>query len=180
MFRLEYTVLLVVDIQEKLFNVMHDKEALADSNSRLIQGMKALDIPVIVTEQNPAGLGRTIPQLAELLPGVKPLEKMAFSCAKETNITDMLTKLKKESRFQILITGIEAHICIYQTAMDLRQGNIQVVTDCISSRTRENKNAAIRRMETEGIRMTNTEMILFELLGTASHEKFREISALIK
>ena len=146
MFTIENTALIVIDIQEKLFRVMHEKEELAANNVKLIKGLKALDIPVIVTEQNPKGLGPTIPEIVSLLPDMKPLEKFAFSCCMEDSFTETLTELTKQNRYQILITGIETHICVYQTAMDLKNTNVQIVKDCVSSRTPGNRDSAIRSL----------------------------------
>jgi nicotinamidase-related amidase len=180
MFKPEYAALLVIDMQEKLFPAMSGKETLETNTVKLIKGAQEFGIPVIVTEQNPVGLGPTIPSIASLLPDMEPLRKFSFSCPREKGFADVLAGLRKQNRFQILLAGIEAHICIYQTAMDLRGHDIQVVADCISSRTPENRDTAIRRMETEGLRMTTTEMILFELLGTSTSEQFKNISAIVK
>jgi nicotinamidase-related amidase len=179
-FKPEFTALLIIDIQEKLFKAMHEKEVLETNLVKLIKGMQLFNIPVVVTEQNPAGLGPTIPAISSLVPDMNPMKKFAFSCSRESDFADIMSELRKQNRFQIIIAGIEAHICVYQTAMDLRSHDIQVVTDCVSSRTRDNRDIAIRRMETEGIRMTTTEMILFELLGTASSDIFKNISSIVK
>ncbi|MBN2238387.1 MAG: hydrolase [Dehalococcoidales bacterium] len=179
MFNIENTALIIIDIQEKLFRVMHEKEELASSAGKLLKGIQALDIPVILTEQNPKGLGPTIPELSELMPDTEPIVKFDFSCYREEAFRQKLTEV---NRRQLLVTGIETHICVYQTAVELAAAGYKtaVVTDCVSSRTPENRDKAITRMVSEGIKVTTTEMILFELLGTARHEKFRDISAIIK
>jgi len=179
MFTVENTILVIIDIQEKLFRVMHGKEELTGNITKLIKGIKLLDVPVIVTEQNPAGLGSTIPEISSLLADMDPVSKFSFSCCKEEAFRRKLESLKRK---QVIITGIETHICVYQTAVELSKTGYeaQVITDCVSSRTPQNKDIALARMGFEGIMPATTEMILFELLQTARHEKFREISAVIK
>ena len=179
MFAAEDTILVIIDIQEKLFRVIHEKETLATNTVNLVKGARLLDIPVIVTEQNPAGLGPTLPEISSLLPDIIPITKFDFSCCKEVSFLQKLDELKCN---QIALCGIETHICVYQTALDLADMGyeVQVAVDCVSSRTSTNRDTALSRMELEGIMPTSTEMILFELLGTAKHDKFKEISALIK
>jgi nicotinamidase-related amidase len=179
MFTAENTVLIIIDIQEKLFRVMHGKEELTGNITKLIKGLKLLDIPVIITEQNPAGLGLTIPEILSLLPDMVPVPKFSFSCCKEEVFRHRLESLKRK---QVLVTGIETHICVYQTAVELSKSGyeVQVIKDCVSSRTPENRDIALTRLSLEGIMPATTEMILFELLQTARHAKFKEISAIIK
>lgn len=179
MFTAEDTILVIIDVQEKLFQVIHEKETLSANAVKLVKGIRLLDIPVILTEQNPAGLGPTLPEISSLLPDVRPITKFDFSCYKEETFLRKLDELKRN---QIILCGIETHICVYQTALDLADTGyeVQLVIDCVSSRTTANRDTALSRMELEGIMPTSTEMILFELLGTAKHDKFKEISALIK
>jgi nicotinamidase-related amidase len=171
--------LIVIDIQEKLFRVIHRKEELSDNTVKLVKGLRLLDVPVILTEQNPKGLGPTIPEIADLLPGIEPVVKFDFSCCREEVFRQ---KLEGLNRKQLLIAGIETHICVYQTALELAESgyDVRIVADCVSSRTPVNRDTALTRMGLEGILPCTTEMILFELLGTARHEKFKEISAVIK
>jgi nicotinamidase-related amidase len=179
MFTAEDTALVIIDIQEKLFRVIHEKEALSENTVKLVKGIRSLDIPVILTEQNPAGLGPTLPEISSMLPDIEPVSKFNFSCCKEEAF---LQKLEELQRNQIILCGIETHICVYQTALDLVDMGyeVQVATDCVSSRIPANRETALSRMELEGIMPTTTEMILFEILGTAKHDKFKEISAIIK
>lgn len=179
MFTGDDTVLVIIDIQEKLFRVIHEKETLSANTVKLVKGIRSLDIPVIVTEQNPAGLGLTLPELSSLLPDIEPITKFDFSCCKEEVFLRKIDELKRN---QIILCGIETHICVYQTAMDLTDMGyeVQVATDCVSSRTTTNHETALSRMELEGIMPATTEMILFEILGTAKHDKFKEISTIIK
>jgi nicotinamidase-related amidase len=173
------TVLVAIDFQERLFPVMHAKEKLLQNVVKLIKGAKALEIPVLLTEQYPKGLGPTIPEIKELLPDVKPIEKVCFSCCDNEAFGKSLEALKRK---QVLIIGIEAHICVYQTAMALaRQGyQVQVVSDCVSSREPENKTVALFKMGAAGISPSTTEMALFELLKAAGGDKFKQISNIVK
>jgi nicotinamidase-related amidase len=175
----ENTVIIAIDFQERLFPVMNAKEKLLQNVVKLIKGAKALEVPVIVTEQYPKGLGPTIPEIKELLPGMKPVEKVCFSCCDNDSFNQALAALNRK---QVLITGIEAHICAYQTAVALaRRGyEVQVVTDCVSSREPENKAVAIQKMGALGILPSSTEMALFEMLKVAQGDKFKQISNIVK
>src|SRR4030042_1129302 len=168
------TVLLLIDFQERLFPVMHNKEKLLNNVVKLINGAKVLEIPLILTEQYPKGLGPTIPEIKELIPDVKPVEKVCFSCTDEAAFGQALKALKRK---QVLIAGIESHICVYQTAMALaREGyEVQVVSDCVASRDPENKAAVLFKLGAAGISPTTTEMALFELLKLAQGDKFKQI-----
>jgi len=179
MYAAEDTVLVVIDIQEKLFRVIHEKETLLANTVKLVKGIRLLEIPVILTEQNPAGLGPTLPEISSLLPDIEPVTKFDFSCCKEEAFLRKLDELKRN---QVILCGIETHICVYQTALDLADMGyeVQVATDCVSSRIPSNRETAISRMKLEGIMPTSTEMVLFEILGTAKHDQFKEISAIIK
>jgi nicotinamidase-related amidase len=179
MLKVESTVLVVIDVQEKLARAMHEKEKLVAGVSRLIRGVRVFGIPVLLTEQNPDGLGKTLPEIKELLPDADPVEKISFSCAGEERFLDAL---KKCGRKQVLLAGIEAHVCIYQTAVDLkgRGYEVQVAADAISSRTAENLDIALDRLRTAGVEITSVESALFELLGKAEGEKFKEIVRIVK
>ncbi|MFA5308253.1 MAG: hydrolase [Dehalococcoidales bacterium] len=173
------TVLLLIDFQERLFPVMHDKEKLLRNLLKLIRGIKVLEAPVIITEQYPRGLGPTIPEIKELLPDVKPVEKVCFSCCDAPEFGAAVASLKRK---QVLIAGIEAHICVYQTAMALaREGyQAQVVSDAAASRDPENKLTALFKMGAAGISPTTVETALFELLKAAGTDKFKQISSIVK
>ena len=179
MFDIENAVLVIVDVQEKLTNVMYGKEKLRLEIDKLIKGIVVLEVPIILTEQNPKGLGLTIPDVKSLLPDIDPIHKMSFSCLGEREFP---RRLKDLGRKQVILTGIETHVCVYQTAMDLIVSGyyVQVVADCVSSRTPENKEIALDKMKRSGIDVTSTEIILFELLKTAHNTKFKEIVSIIK
>ena len=173
------TALILIDFQDRLFPVMHEKEKLLRNVVKLIQGAKALEIPIILTEQYPKGLGPTIPEIKGIIPDIKPIEKVCFNCCDDDSFNKALKSLK---RSQVLIAGIEAHICVYQTAMALARADyeVQVVGDCVSSREPENKLAGLSRMNTAGISVTTMEIALFELLKVAQGDKFKQISAIVK
>lgn len=176
---LDNTALCIVDIQGKLAHLVHEKEALFLNVERLIKGAQSLEMPIILTEQYPKGLGPTLPQLSQLMPEVKPIEKITFSCCANDEFSD---KVRELGRRQILLAGIETHICIYQTTMDLIEAGFQVhlLADAVSSRTEQNKTIALNRMKDAGAFVTSTEMALFELLHTAEGPKFKAISKLVK
>jgi nicotinamidase-related amidase len=179
MLSVENTALLVVDMQVKLTRTMTAKESLVINLQKLIAGMKVLGVPVIFTEQYPQGLGSTIPEIASLLNETKPITKMSFSCCGNE---DFLQKVKSLNRKQIIIAGIEAHVCVYQTVCDLLTMGyeVQAVADCVSSRTLENRAIALDKMRDNGAQITSVESVLFELLKTAESKLFKEISGIVK
>lgn len=172
--------LVIIDVQVKLCDVMSapDMQAVAKNCSHLIQAANLLDLPVIVTEQYPQGLGETIADIAQYLGNVKPIAKTAFSACTEPKFKAQLQRDKS----QIILAGMEAHICVLQTALDLMaQGKqVMVVEDAIISRNPANKSNAIARLASAGCIVTNTESVLYEWLGNAKHEAFKAISVLIK
>ena len=171
--------LVVVDVQGKLAQLMIDKETLFKHIKILIQAAKILDIPILWCQQVPAALGPTVPEIAELLAGAEPIDKASFSGAGHEPFN---AKLETLDRKQVLLCGIETHVCIYQTAMDLLAKGFQVtvLADAVSSRTAGNKRIALDRLATEGAAIASTEMVLFELLGTAKHPQFKPIAKLVK
>jgi nicotinamidase-related amidase len=179
MLNVNNTLLVMIDVQTKLLNVMHEKEALLENSQKLIKGLLLLGVPVIASEQNPRGLGPTQPELSQLLTGFSAWPKMCFSCAQDQVFSESLAK---QNRRQLLICGIESHICVYQTALELlNQGfEVQIVADAVSSRALKNKDAALARLQSEGAKLTTVEMLLFELLRTAENPNFKEISRIIK
>jgi nicotinamidase-related amidase len=173
------TALLVIDMQERLFPVMHEKEKLLRNVIKLIKGAQVLEIPILLTEQYPRGLGPTLPEIKGLLTDIEPIEKVSFNCCDEEAFCQALGALKRK---QVLVAGIEAHICVYQTALALsRTGyEVQVVGDGVSSREPENRLVALLKMGAAGVSPTTTEMALFELLRVAGTEKFKQISNIVK
>ena len=171
--------LVVVDVQGKLAQLMHGKQTLFKNIQILIKAAKILNIPILWCQQCPDALGPTVPEIAQLLIDNEPINKSAFSCCGTEQFN---TKLNELARYQVLLCGIETHVCIYQTAVNLlRKGfSVDVLADAVSSRTLENKQIAINRMAAEGINISCTEMALFELLRTAEHPQFKQIANLIK
>jgi nicotinamidase-related amidase len=175
------TVLVLIDVQEKLASVMHDRESLLDNLRRLLLGMYALEVPILWMEQVPEKMGPTVPELARLLKDgkAKPIAKASFACGAER--TAML-KLSQSRRHHMVLAGIESHVCVYQTARDLVSKGyaVEVVTDATSSRTPENKAIGLKRCEAVGAQLTSVETLLFELLGTSSHPAFKKILDIVK
>jgi nicotinamidase-related amidase len=179
MLEIQNCCLVVVDVQGKLAQLMVDKESLFKNVRILIQAAQVLEIPILWCQQVPEALGPTVPEIAELLAGSKPLNKACFSCCGDERFTAELNALGKE---QVLLCGIETHVCIYQTAMDLMEGglDITIVADAVSSRTERNRQIGLDRLAAEGANISSTEMALFELLRTARHPQFRQIAKLVK
>ena len=138
-----------------------------------------LELPVILTEQYPKGLGPTLPEIAGLLPGIQPVEKLCFSSCGEEGFRNAL---EASGRKQVLLAGIEAHICVYQTAIDLlRMGyDVRIVADSVSTREPGNRDVCLIEMSRRGIGLTTVEMALFELLRVAGGEKFKQLSNIVK
>jgi nicotinamidase-related amidase len=172
-------VLIVIDIQGNLFQAMQDKENLLVNASKMIRGAKTFNLPIIVTEQIPEKLGQTVTDLALELNDIQPLSKESFSC---WGNNDFREKLKFFGRREAIILGIESHVCVYQTAVDLINNGyaVHVVTDAVSSRTKENSNIGLNAMKNAGAHLTSTEMVLFELLQTAGDAQFKEIYKIVK
>lgn len=179
MFAIEQSVLLVIDLQGKLYDSMDNKKDLEKKVWALIEGIKILDIPLIWTEQLPEKIGNTAAQIAALLKAYQPIEKVSFSCLPNRRFREALTALNRK---QVIVCGIEAHVCVYQTVVDLiAEGyQVQIVDDAVSSRDAHNKAIAIARMQDAGAKLTTVEMILCELLKTSEHKSFKEILQLIK
>ena len=171
--------LLIVDVQGKLLSAMQAPERLVENCAILLKAAARLGVPVLASEQYPKGLGPTAAALARLIPAGETVEKTAFSCA---DVPEYVERLRGLGREQAIITGIEAHVCVLETALGLKaQGySCFVVADGVSSRTAENKTAAIDRLRDGGVEVVTTEMVLFEWLGCAGTPEFKELSALIK
>jgi len=170
---------LIIDIQERLFPHIYQHAELLRNALILLEGLKELKIPLILTEQYPRGLGPTVEKVKLCVEKYNPIEKNAFSCCDETNF---ITELKQSGRINVIICGIESHVCVLQTVIDLIQMGINpvVVSDCISSRKLSDKEVAIERMRSEGAVITTYESVLFELARRAGTESFKTISRLVK
>jgi nicotinamidase-related amidase len=175
----ETTILVVIDVQGNLAHAMVEKETLFENVKKLIQGARLLEIPIIVTEQYPKGLGPTIPELLSLLPDVQPVSKVAFSCCGEAAF---LNALEGANRNQVLVAGIETHVCVYQTTRDLlRRGyEVEIVADAVSSRKASDREIGLARMRDLGARLGSVEMVLFELMQEAGGATFKELQKIVK
>ncbi len=175
----EHSAGLIIDIQEKLFPHIHEHDRMANNTEILIEGLKILDIPLLVTEQYTKGLGFTVPGIKSVLGSAPAHEKTVFSCCDDPGI---LLELNNLDRKNIIIAGIETHVCVLQTAVDLLENGFQpvVVEDCASSRRHADKMTAIARMRQEGAIITTCESILFELARVSGTDQFKAISKLVK
>ncbi len=175
----ENTIGLVIDIQERLVPVMEESEQLVENCSKLIQGLQILGLPLLVTQQYTKGLGETIDEIKSLIPDFQYIEKKDFSCLDEPVFAE---KLALSGAKNVIICGIESHVCVLQTALDLKASGYHpvVVFDCVSSRSFDNVDLVAERFRYEGIMMTSMESILFELTRSAGAPGFKEISKLVK
>ena len=173
------TTLIIVDVQGKLSQAMFESDALIDQLRRLIRGAHALEVPILCTEQVPTALGPTIAEIREVMQDVSPISKHSFSCCGSTEFNDALKRL---ARPQVLLAGIETHVCIFQTAAELAEAGfeVEVVSDAVSSRTEANKQIGLQKCRNAGTRITSVETALFELLRTAEHDTFKAIIGLVK
>lgn len=174
------TVLVVVDLQEAFRHPINDFALVAARTSTIVRGFQTLDLPIIITEQYPKGLGKTAEEiLFSLPPEFELVEKTAFSsCGADS----FMEKLRATGAGQVLLAGLETHICVNQTAHDLLNEKFQVhiLTDCVASRFAQDKETALRKMQTSGAILSCVEMALFELMTDAKHEQFKAIQNLIK
>lgn len=173
------SLLLVVDIQKKLAPAIHDRERVTANSVRLLEGARQLGVPAFVSEQYVKGLGPSLDAIRNAAVDAQFFEKTHFSCAAEPGVIDLLRAAKRP---QVLLTGTETHVCVLQTAFGLLAAGFEVylVADATSSRTPENRSAAIERMRAGGVQIVTTEMVLFEWLQQAGTDDFRQLLPLIK
>lgn len=171
----ERTALLVVDVQEGFRPVIDGFDAVARKVAVLVQAARVLDIPVVVTEQYPKGLGPTVPEVAEHLEGTPRLAKTVFAAPQAEGFS-------LEGRSQAIVCGIEAHICVMQSALDLLEDgvHVEIAADAVSSRTALDREVGIERVREAGARVTSVEAALFELLGRAGTDEFKAVQRLVK
>jgi nicotinamidase-related amidase len=171
--------LLIIDIQERIFPVILNNQTVVNNTLKLIKGFKILGLPIYFTEQYPKGLGPTLQAIKDELENLEPYDKMSFSCSGARNLFD---DLKRKNISQLVVCGIEAHVCVQQTILDLIENNFQVnlAADAVSSRKEIDYKIAIDRMRFVGCEITTTESILFELLNVCGTNQFKEISKLVK
>lgn len=172
-------VLIVIDIQDKLFQAMYNKEELLANAAKTIRGAKVFNLPIVVTEQIPEKLGATIPEIDRELEGIERISKSSFSSWGESKFRE---KIKAIDRPKAAIIGIESHICVYQTAVDLINNGyeVHIVADAVSSRTKENSDIGLTVIKSSGGHITSTEMFLFEVLGAAENAGFKDIQKIVK
>ncbi len=175
----EHCIGLVIDFQERLFPFIHESEKLTKNVCILIEGLKAFHIPLVVTQQYTKGLGATIEPIAKTLGNFSSIEKASFSCCDEPKCMSHIAQINKAF---VIVTGIESHVCVLQTVVDLLENGFHpiVVEDCVSSRNENDKKMAIERMRKEGVIITTYESILFELCRYSGTEQFKAISKLVK
>ena len=174
------TGLIVVDVQGKLATLMHESDALIENITKLVKGAKALDLPILWLEQNPERLGPTAEPIREVLESTHlPITKYTFDGCKEATFKVAVENAKVDTW---LVCGIESHICVYQTAVSLRQSGyrVELVTDCVSSRAAANKALALAKLTANGVVLTGLEMCLYEMVEDCRAPEFKEILALIK
>jgi nicotinamidase-related amidase len=169
----------VVDIQERLLPAIHEPQRVVQNSLRLIRGANILRLLILATEQYRKGLGPTVPEVASALAEVAPVEKLSFSAC---GADGLLATLRTKKITDVLLCGIEAHVCVSQTGLDLLDAGFRVfvVADAVSSRTAENHRLGLQRLEKAGAVLVSTEMALFELLERAGTEEFKRILELVK
>ncbi|HBH87346.1 MAG TPA: hydrolase [Syntrophaceae bacterium] len=171
------TVLTIIDVQGNLAQVIDLRDIVIENIRKIIKGCQVFDIPILLTEE--INLGPTIPEITDLIPETRPIIKVSFSsCGNE----EFVKALQTLERKQVLLAGMETHVCVYQTAVDLiaRGYEVQIIADAVSSRSQHNREIALHKMRDYGVIWTSTEMVLFELLKTAADPKLRNIINLVK
>jgi nicotinamidase-related amidase len=175
------SALVVIDVQERLFAAMDAdcRDEVVRNIKILVTAAQRLGLPVVVTEQYPKGLGRTLPELGSLLNDGRPLEKTVFSCCAAQGFIDRLRGVGAD---HVILTGLEAHVCVLLTALDLldRQFRVSVVADAVCSRRPENRELGLAQARQAGAVVTATETVVFQLLGRADTDDFRELSKLLR
>ena len=175
----ESTALLIIDIQERILPVISNNERVVEYTLKLIKGFRALGLPIYYTEQYPNGLGPTARSIVDELGDLKPFDKMSFSCS---GAGELFNEFKQKNLSQIVVCGVESHVCVQQTVLDLIENGLQVnlAADAVSSRKEIDYLTALDRMRHHGVEVTTTEAILFELLNVCGTPQFKEVSKIVK
>jgi nicotinamidase-related amidase len=175
----ENSVGVVIDIQEKLLPHMFNKETVLSNSVKVVNGLRIMNVPLLVTQQYTKGLGNTVEEIKNNLGDFSYFEKLTFSCYRDESF---IKELDRSGKRNIIIAGIESHVCVLQTALDLLYNNFNpiIVTDAIGSRNENDMKIALWRMRDAGCIMTTTESMLFELCARAGTNEFKEIAKLIK
>ena len=177
--RRDDVAVVLVDVQEKFVPMLFQRERMVRNCTLLIKAARVMGLPIVVAEQYPQGLGQTVPELREAMGRIKPIEKMTFSTF---GCGEFASALEETERNQLLICGIESHVCVIQTVMDALERDYEVFVsmDAVTSRTQLNWEAGVRRVRSLGGILVTTEMAIFELLHTAEAPEFREVQGFIK
>jgi nicotinamidase-related amidase len=172
-------VLVIIDIQVSLYQAMQNRESILVNALKIIKGANVFSLPIIVTEQIPEKLGQTIPAITQALENSETISKDSFSCWGNNHFQE---RIKAFGRRDIIILGIESHVCVYQTAINLMENgySVHVARDAVSSRTKENCAIGIEAMKSAGAHITSAEMLLFEFLRSAGDAKFKDIYKIVK
>lgn len=170
------SLLVIIDMQERLLPVIAENERVIENVVKLVKFSHIIGLPVVLTEQQK--LGDTVPKIRELLKEVQPIPKLEFDCFGSLAFTKHVSELNKDT---LIIAGVEAHVCVAQTALHALSGyRVHVVSDAISSRSLHNWEVALQRMRQHGVTITSTEMVIYELLGRAGTPAFKEVLSLVK
>jgi len=178
-FQRDKSALLVIDIQERILPVIYESERVMENTLKLINGFKILNAPIFFTEQYPKGLGPTEKRINSALENIEAISKMSFSCYGAGNL---FNDLKEKGVKQVAVCGIESHVCVMQTVLDLIENDfrVHVAADAVSSRRKFDYEIALKRMENNCAEITLTESILFEMLNVCGTDEFKAISKLVK
>ncbi|MBN1848073.1 MAG: hydrolase [Deltaproteobacteria bacterium] len=173
------TGLLIIDVQEKLIPAINQKERIIDNIKKLIRLSELFNLPVILTEQNPDKIGSTLSEVKESLPAYEPISKLHFNCCEVDAFKESIESKKLEN---LIISGVETHICVFQTAMALLKNgyHVQVPQDAVGSRTDENWQVGLHLMRDAGAIVTSTETIIYQILKQAGTDEFRKMLKVIK
>jgi len=175
--------LLIVDVQEKLLPAIAGKDRVVERCVRLVRAARLLGLPITLSEQYPQGLGPTVDPIREAYANSGfVVDKVEFSCLKNQPLRDRLHELRRQGRPQVVIGGIEAHVCVLQTAIDLEAQGFEafVVADAVGSRAKASRKLAVDRLSKSGVDVVDSEMVLFEWLERAGTPAFKDLQALIK
>lgn len=175
----DQTAFVLIDVQGKLAEIVHESQQMKENIKTLLQAMKILEIPILWVEQYPEGLGPTSAELLPYLTEQKPIRKVTFDACKTEEFVE---KVKATRRTQMLLAGIECHVCVYQTAYGLKQlgYDVEVVKNAVSSRRLEDKEIGLEKMKAAGILVTGVETAIFELMEVSGTEQFKQILQLLK
>ena len=179
MLEIDNTALLLVDVQGSLAAAMHDQAVLIRNLARLVRIVQILEMPIVWVEQTPEKLGRTVQELRRFMGRLEPMSKACFSCG---DSPEVMSRLQELGRQQVLLAGIETHVCIYQTAVALIDAgyHVEVVADAVSSRAETNVRTGLRKIRDHGGILTSVETAVFELLRTSKHPSFRSVLDIVK